>query len=51
MKYIDDICYTAGWVCVVSCCFGVDWRFGMAVMGIALEVTAFLIAKWGGGRK
>lgn len=51
MKFMDDILYTVGWLCVVGCCFGIDWKVGLAVTGIACEVTAFLFAKWGGGKR
>jgi hypothetical protein len=51
VKYIDDVFYAIGWVCVIACCFGFDWRLGMAVTGIACGVTSILLAKWGGGKQ
>ena len=51
MNYLEDVFYVLGWTCVIVCCFGIDWRFGMAVTGIACGVTSFLLAKWGGGKR
>ena len=50
MRFIDDILYLAGWVCVIASCIGVDWRLGAFVAGAAMELTAFIIARWGGGK-
>lgn len=51
MKFMDDILYLAGWICVIVSCWGVDWRMGLFLTGAACMVTAVLFAKWGGGRK
>ena len=50
LRFIDDVLYVAGWMCIIAACIGVDWRLGALVGGAALEITAFIFAKWRGGK-
>lgn len=51
MRYLDDILFAVGCICFTASAFGVDWRFGLFAAGVCFEVTAVLLAKWGGRRK
>ena len=47
MKYIDDILYLLGWICVIVTAFTYDLQLGGVVMGIGCFVTSWIFAKYG----
>lgn len=50
-KYLDDLLFVGGCLCLTVSAFGVDWRFGLFAAGVCLEVAAVLLALWGGDRR
>lgn len=45
MRYIDDVLYLLGWLCLIVCAFSFGWRLGMVVLAAAFWVTAIIWAK------
>lgn len=45
MKYIDDVLYLLGWVCLIVCGFSYEWRIGLIVMAAAFWATSILWAR------
>ena len=46
MKYIDDILYLIGWICVIVTAFTYDLQLGGVVMGSGCFVTSWIFAKY-----
>lgn len=42
MKYIDDVLYLLGWVCLIVCGFSFAWRLGLIVLAAAFWVTSII---------
>ena len=45
MRYIDDVLYLLGWVCLIVCAFLVGWQIGLIVCAAAFWTTAVIWAK------
>lgn len=50
MKYIDDILYLLGWVCVIAVSFSYDLQIGGAVLGAGCFITSWIFARYKRGR-
>ena len=48
MRFIDDILVLFGAFCITAAAFGVDWRLGMLVLGIASIAVGFLLGRFFG---
>lgn len=46
MKYIDDILYLLGWLCLIAVSFGYDWQAGGIVLGVGCFVTSWMFARY-----
>ena len=46
MKYIDDILYLFGWLCMIAAGFIFAVEIGIIVSGIAFFVTSWIVAKY-----
>lgn len=45
MRYIDDVLYLIGWVCLIVCAFSVGWQIGLIGCAAAFWTTAVIWAK------
>lgn len=45
MRYIDDVLYLLGWVCLIVCAFSVGWQIGLIGCAAAFWTTAVIWAK------
>lgn len=45
MRYIDDILYLIGWICLIVCAFSFGWQIGLIVCAAFCWVTAFVWAR------
>ena len=45
MRYIDDILYLLGWVCLIVCAVSFGWQFGLIVLAAAFWATAIVWAR------
>ena len=45
MRYIDDILYLLGWICLIVCAFSFEWRLGLIVLAVAFWSTAIVWAR------
>lgn len=45
MRYIDDVLYLLGWVCLIVCAFSVGWQVGLIGCAAAFWTTAVIWAK------
>lgn len=50
MKYIDDILYLLGWVCVIAVTSSIDVRAGGYALGAAFFLTSYIFARYRGRR-
>lgn len=45
MRYIDDVLYLLGWVCMIVWAFSVGWQIGLIGCAAAFWTTAVIWAK------
>lgn len=45
MRYIDDVLYLLGWVCLIVCAFSAGWQIGLIGCAAAFWTTAVIWAK------
>ena len=45
MRYMDDILYLLGWVCLIVCAFSFGWQLGLIVLAAAFWTTAIVWAR------
>ena len=45
MRYIDDVLYLLGWVCLIVCAFSFGWQIGLIGCAAAFWTTAVIWAQ------
>lgn len=46
MRYLDDILFLFGILCIVAAAFGVDWRLGFLALGAGLLVAGVFVGRY-----